>query len=75
MEVENVEDIVQKQNHATENCVQVILFVQVLHPSLCESLKDHADGLNVVGTLFLSFRILIDVFPSQLSENNLLVTL
>ena len=72
MEVENVEDIVQKQNHATENCVHVILFVQVLHPSLCESLKDHADGLNVVGTLF---RILIDVFPSQLSENNLLVTL
>ena len=30
MEVENVEDLVQKQNHATENYAQVIVFVQIL---------------------------------------------
>ena len=30
MEVENVEDLVQKQNHAAENYAQVIVFVQIL---------------------------------------------
>ena len=34
MEVENVEDLDQKQNHATENCAQVIVFVQLLLSSL-----------------------------------------
>ena len=29
MEAENVEELVQKQNHATENYAQVTLFIQV----------------------------------------------
>ena len=34
MEIENVEDLDQKQNHATENYAQVIVFVQLLLSSL-----------------------------------------
>ena len=30
MEVENVEDLIQKQNHATENYAQVIVFAQII---------------------------------------------
>ena len=37
MEVENVEDLVQKQNHATENYAQVIVFFHLLPSSLCKS--------------------------------------
>ena len=37
MEVENVEDLVQKQNHATENYAQVIVFFHLLLSSLCKS--------------------------------------
>ena len=37
VEAENVEDLDQKQNHATENYAQVIVFVQLLLSSLYKS--------------------------------------
>ena len=39
MEVENVEDLIQKQNHVTESYAQVIVFVQILLSILKKKLK------------------------------------